>query len=65
MQFTSVDEYPALVGSDRLKPFHPLKKVPAAEINGRPLFEPAAICTAVADLVPDQLLVGQLAARRA
>ncbi|MEO9469771.1 glutathione S-transferase family protein [Parasphingorhabdus sp.] len=58
LQFTSIDEGPALVGSDRLKPFHPLKKVPAAEINGRPLFESAAICTAVADLVPDQQLVG-------
>lgn len=58
LEFTSVDEGPSLVGSDRLKPFHPLKKVPAAEIDGRPLFESAAICTAIADLVPEQGLVG-------
>lgn len=58
LPFTSVDEGPSLVGSERLKPFHPLKKVPAAEINGKPLFESAAICTAIADLVPDLDLVG-------
>lgn len=63
LPFTSVDEGPSLVGSDRLKPFHPLKKVPAAEINGQPLFESAAICTAFADLVPEQGLVGPSGSR--
>lgn len=63
LPFTSVDEGPSLVGSDRLEPFHPLKKVPAAEIDGQPLFESAAICTAFADLVPDQNLVGPSGSR--
>ncbi len=63
LPFNSVDEGPSLVGSERLKPFHPLKKVPAAEIDGEPLFESAAICTAVADMVPEQQLVGPSGSR--
>ena len=58
LAFTSVEDGPGLVGSDRLAPVHPLKKVPAVEIDGRPLFESAAICTAIADLVPGSGLVG-------
>lgn len=63
LPFTSVEEGPALVGSERLKPFHPLKKVPAAEIDGEPLFESAAICTAFADMVPESGLVGPSGSR--
>ncbi|MEP3226005.1 MAG: glutathione S-transferase family protein [Parasphingorhabdus sp.] len=63
LEFNSVQDGPDLVGSDRLLPFHPLKKVPAAEIDGHPLFESAAICTAIGDLVPEQNLVGPSGSR--
>ena len=36
---------------------HPLGKLPAALIDGRPVFESAAISTAIADLVPERRLV--------
>lgn len=38
-----------MIGSDELKAFHPLGKIPAVMIDGRPLFESAAICTYLAD----------------
>ena len=44
------------IGSDAVKQIHPLGKLPAARIDGKPLFESAAIATAIADLVPEQNL---------
>ena len=41
-----------LIGSDELKRVHPLGKLPAAVIDGKPLFESAAICTYIADHAP-------------
>ena len=46
-----------LIGSDRLRAVHPLAKLPAAVIDGQPLFESAAICTYLADQAPDAGLV--------
>ena len=43
--------------SEELKKVSPLGKVPAILINGEPLFESAAICTYLADLVPDKGLI--------
>ncbi len=50
---------PDIIGSDELKSVHPLGKIPAAVIDGKPLFESAAIATAIADLVPDRNLVAK------
>ncbi len=38
-----------LAGADELRRFHPLAKIPAVVIDGRALFESAAICTHIAD----------------
>ena len=46
-----------LLHSDELKLVNPLGKVPAILINGQPLFEAAAICTYLADLVPEKNLI--------
>jgi len=46
-----------LIGSDDLKTVHPLAKLPAAMIDGKPLFESAAICTYLADHAPDANLI--------
>lgn len=43
-----------LMGSDQLKKVHPLGKLPALEVDGRPLFESAAIATWLADQKPEQ-----------
>ncbi|REJ74469.1 MAG: glutathione S-transferase family protein [Acidobacteria bacterium] len=45
--------------SAELRRVHPLGKLPAAVIDGRPLFESAAIVTAIADLVPEKELVAR------
>jgi glutathione S-transferase len=46
-----------ILHSDELKAINPMGKVPAVTINGEPLFEAAAICTHLADLVPNQELI--------
>lgn len=46
-----------ILHSDELKQVNPMGKVPAVMINGEPLFEAAAICTCLADLVPDKGLI--------
>ena len=46
-----------VIGSDELRTVHPLGKLPAAIIDGHPLFESAAIATAIADLVPERELI--------
>lgn len=55
-------EYKSIEGleilhSDELNKVSPLGKVPAVLINGEPLFEAAAICTYLADLVPEKGLI--------
>ena len=59
LEYESVNRGPAIFGSEDLTAVHPLGKLPAAVIDGKPLFESAAISTAIADLVPDQNLVAK------
>ena len=56
LDYTSREDR-ALIGSDELRRFHPLGKVPTAVIDGKPLFESAAICTYVADHAPEAALI--------
>ena len=58
VEYTSVDRH-ELAGPDELRQFHPLAKIPAAVIDGRSLFESAAICTYIADRVPAADLVAK------
>lgn len=46
-----------VIGSDGLKKIHPLGKVPAIVIDGKPLIESAAICTYLADQFPESQLI--------
>ncbi len=46
-----------ILHSEELKKVNPMGKVPAMLINGEPLFEAAAICTYLADLVPEKKLL--------
>jgi len=46
-----------ILHSDELNKVNPMGKVPAVLINGEPLFEAAAICTYLADLVPEKGLI--------
>lgn len=46
-----------IIHSDELKKINPMGKVPAVVIDGKPLFESAAICTYLADLVPAKGLI--------
>jgi len=57
LEYESVGNTPETLGSDELKKVHPLGKLPAAVIDGKPLFESAAIATAVADMVPERELI--------
>ena len=57
LDYESIGNAPAILGSEELKRVHPLGKLPAAIIDGRPLFESAAICAAIADLVPERQLI--------
>jgi glutathione S-transferase len=57
LPFESVGNDVSIIGSDALKAVHPLGKLPAMLIDGEPLFESAAIVTAVADLVPEKALI--------
>lgn len=59
LEYESIGNDPAVIGSDELKRLHPLGKLPAAVIDGRPLFESAAIAAAIADLVPDKALIAR------
>jgi glutathione S-transferase len=43
--------------SEELKKINPMGKVPAVVISGEPLFEAAAICTYLADLLPETGLI--------
>lgn len=46
-----------ILHSDELNQINPMGKVPAVVINGEPLFEAAAICSHLADLVPGKALI--------
>lgn len=56
LEFKSVSGI-EILHSDELKKVNPMGKVPAVLINGEPLFEAAAICTYLADLVPEKKLI--------
>ena len=59
LEYESMGNQASFIGSTALRKIHPLGKLPAALIDGKPLFESAAISTAIADLVPDQDLVAK------
>ena len=59
LDFTAEGDSPAILQSEALKKVHPLSKLPAMLIDGKPLFESAAICTYLADLVPDKGLIAK------
>lgn len=45
------------IGSEAVRKIHPLGKLPAALIDGKPLFESSVIVNAVADMVPEKNLI--------
>lgn len=57
LSYRSEGNSPRILGSDELKRIHPLGKLPAALIDGKPLFEASAIVNAVVDLVPEKELI--------
>ena len=59
LEFESRGNSAEIFEGEELKTIHPLGKLPAAVIDGKPLFESAAICSAIADLVPERNLIGQ------
>jgi glutathione S-transferase len=59
LEYESIGNVPDIIGSEELREVHPLGKLPAAIIDGKPLFESAAISTAIADLVPEKDLVAK------
>lgn len=56
LEFQSIEGL-EILHSAELKRVNPMGKVPAVVINGEPLFESAAICTYLADLVPEKGLI--------
>jgi glutathione S-transferase len=59
LAYESIGNRVDVIGSQELRSVHPLGKLPAAIIDGRPLFESAAIVTAIADLVPEKNLIAK------
>ena len=59
LDFESVGNSVEIIGSEELRKVHPLGKLPAAVIDGQPLFESAAIVAAIADLVPEKDLIAK------
>lgn len=59
LPFESRGNDAAIFGSDELRAVQPLGRLPAAIIDGRPLFESSAIVTAIADLVPEANLIAR------
>lgn len=45
------------IGSDDVRKIHPLGKLPAALIDGKPVFESSVIVNTVADMAPDKELI--------
>ncbi len=56
VEYVRIDQR-ELAGADERRRFHPLAKIPAAVIDGRALFESAAICTHIADRAPAAKLI--------
>lgn len=48
-----------MIGGETLKAIHPLAKVSALVVDGRPLYESAAICTYLADQAPGASLIAK------
>lgn len=59
LEYESLGNNIDIFKSDELQKVHPLGKLPAAIIEGKPLFESAAIVTAIADLVPEKALIAE------
>jgi glutathione S-transferase len=59
LEYESIGNCVDVIGSHELRAIHPLGKLPAAIIDGQPLFESAAIVTAIADLVPEKDLIAK------
>ncbi|MEM8863533.1 MAG: glutathione S-transferase family protein [Chloroflexota bacterium] len=59
LEYESIGNKVDIFKSDALHRVHPLGKLPAAIIDGQPLFESAAIVTAIADLVPEKALIAK------
>jgi glutathione S-transferase len=59
LDYESTGNSVEIIGSEELRKVHPLGKLPAAIIDGQPLFESAAIVTAIADLVPEKNLIAK------
>jgi len=59
IEYESIGDGPSVFGHPDLGKIHPLRKVPAAMIDGKPLFESAAICAAIADRVPEKNLIAK------
>lgn len=57
LKFESIQNGVDIFKSEKLRTIHPLGKLPAVLIDGQPLFESAAIVTAIADLVPSKNLI--------
>jgi glutathione S-transferase len=63
LEFESIEGL-ELLHSDELKKVNPMGKVPAVVVDGEPLFEAAAICTYLADLMPDKELIAPSGTRK-
>lgn len=50
-------------GTEELRSVHPMGKMPAVLIDGEPMFESVAICTHLADSVPDKGLIPKTGTR--
>ncbi|CAM2064705.1 Glutathione S-transferase family protein [Sulfidibacter corallicola] len=59
LEYESIERGVDIFKSEELRKVHPLGKLPAALIDGQPLFESAAIVTAIADLVPEKALIAK------
>ncbi|MEM7184825.1 MAG: glutathione S-transferase family protein [Spirochaetota bacterium] len=59
LDYESIGKKVEIIGSQELLAVHPLGKLPAVLIDGKPLFESAAIVTAIADLVPEKNLIAK------
>ena len=59
LEYESIGNRPEIIGSEELLEVHPLGKLPAALIDGKPVFESAAIAAAIADLVPEKKLIAE------
>jgi len=59
LEYESVDEGRDIFKNPELRKIHPLGKLPAALIDGKPLFESAAISSAIADMVPKKELIAK------